>query len=48
MSRELVLPPSEGPQYVASRWLPNNPDHIEGRVSGQQIVILTQFVKKSG
>jgi len=25
----------------------DNPDHIEGRVSGQQIVILTQFVKKS-
>lgn len=26
----------------------DNPEHIEGRVSGQQIVILTQFVKKSG
>lgn len=25
----------------------DNPDQIEGRVSGQQIVILTQFVKKS-
>lgn len=25
----------------------NNPKHIEGRVSGQQIVILTEFVKKS-
>ncbi len=25
----------------------DNPEHIEGRVSGQQIVILTQFVKKS-
>lgn len=25
----------------------DNPDHIEGRVSGQQIVILTKFVKKS-
>ena len=25
----------------------DNADHIEGRVSGQQIVILTQFVKKS-
>ena len=24
-----------------------NPEHIEGRVSGQQIVILTKFVKKS-
>lgn len=26
----------------------DNPDQIEGRVNGQQIVILTQFVKKSG
>jgi len=26
----------------------DNPQHIEGRVNGQQIVILTQFVKKSG
>lgn len=25
----------------------DNPDHIEGRVSGQQIVILTRFVRKS-
>lgn len=25
----------------------NNPLHIEGRVNGQQIVILTEFVKKS-
>jgi len=25
----------------------DNPGHIEGRVNGQQIVILTQFVKKS-
>lgn len=25
----------------------NNPEHLEGRVSGQQIVILTKFVKKS-
>lgn len=25
----------------------DNPEHIEGRVSGQQIVILTQFVKKN-
>ena len=25
----------------------DNPDHIEGRVSGQQIVILTKFVRKS-
>lgn len=24
----------------------DNPEHIEGRVNGQQIVILTQFVKK--
>ncbi len=27
--------------------VPDNPEHIEGRVSGQQIVILTKFVKKS-
>ena len=27
--------------------VPNNPEHIEGRVNGQQIVILTKFVKKS-
>lgn len=26
--------------------LTNNPEHIEGRVSGQKIVILTKFVKK--
>ena len=25
----------------------DNPEHIEGRVSGQQIVILTKFVKRS-
>ena len=25
----------------------DNPGQIEGRVNGQQIVILTQFVKKS-
>jgi protein PhnA len=25
----------------------DNPEHIEGKVSGQQIVILTKFVKKS-
>lgn len=25
----------------------DNPDHIEGRVNGQRIVILTKFVKKS-
>lgn len=25
----------------------DNPEHIEGRVSGQQIVILTQYVKKT-
>ena len=27
--------------------VPDNAGHIEGRVNGQQIVILTQFVKKS-
>lgn len=26
--------------------LTRNPEHIEGRVNGQRIVILTQFVKK--
>jgi len=26
--------------------VPDNPEHIEGRVEGQQIVILTEFVKK--
>jgi len=25
----------------------DNPEHIEGRINGQQIVILTQFVKKA-
>ncbi len=28
--------------------VPDNPEQIEGRVNGQQIVILTKFVKKSG
>lgn len=28
--------------------VPQNPEQIEGRVNGQQIVILTKFVKKSG
>jgi|TARA_B110000483_G_scaffold243659_2_gene335028 protein PhnA len=28
--------------------VPDNAEHIEGRVNGQQIVILTKFVKKSG
>lgn len=26
----------------------DNPEHIEGKINGQQIVILTKFVKKSG
>jgi protein PhnA len=30
------------------RLVPDNAAQIEGRVNGQQIVILTQFVKKSG
>ena len=30
------------------RLVADNPDQIEGRVNGQQIVILTKFVKKSG
>ncbi len=29
------------------RLVPDNADHIEGRVNGQQIVILCQYVKKS-
>ncbi len=29
------------------RLVADNPEHIEGRVNGQQIVILTKFVKKS-
>ncbi len=29
------------------RLVADNPEHIEGKVSGQQIVILTKFVKKS-
>lgn len=28
--------------------VPDNPEQIEGRVNGQQIVILTKFVKKAG
>ncbi|OUR79030.1 PhnA protein [Alphaproteobacteria bacterium 46_93_T64] len=28
--------------------VPDNAEHIEGRINGQQIVILTKFVKKSG
>lgn len=28
--------------------VPDNAEHIEGRVNGQRIVILTQYVKKSG
>lgn len=30
------------------RLVPDNPGQIEGRVNGQKIVLLTQFVKKSG
>lgn len=29
------------------RLVEDNPEHIEGRINGQQIVILTKFVKKS-
>ena len=29
------------------RLVPDNANHIEGKVEGQQIVILTQYVKKS-
>lgn len=27
--------------------VPDNPEHIEGRINGQKIVILTKFVKKA-
>lgn len=46
--------PVKGAGFTAKRGTPvrgislvlDNPDHIEGRVEGQRIVILTQFVKK--
>ena len=44
----------KGTSFVAKRGtavrnisLTNNPEHIEGRVNGTRIVILTQYVKKS-
>ncbi|HEB55911.1 MAG TPA: PhnA protein [Gammaproteobacteria bacterium] len=45
----------KGANFTAKRGTPvrgislvaDNPEHIEGRVNGQQIVILTRFVKKS-
>ncbi len=45
----------KGAGFTAKRGTPvrnislveDNPEHIEGRVNGQQIVILTKFVKKS-
>ncbi|MEH6551539.1 MAG: PhnA domain-containing protein [Pseudomonadales bacterium] len=44
----------KGTSFVAKRGtsvrgisLTNNPEHIEGRVNGTRIVILTEFVKKS-
>jgi protein PhnA len=45
----------KGASFVAKRGtavrrihlVADNPEHIEGRVNGQQIVILTKFVKKS-
>ena len=47
--------PVKGAGFTAKRGTPvrnislvtENAEHIEGRVSGQQIVILTKFVKKS-
>ena len=47
--------PVKGAGFTAKRGTPvrnislvaDNAEHIEGRVSGQQIVILTKFVKKS-
>lgn len=46
----------KGANFTAKRGTPvrgislvaDNAEHIEGRVEGQRIVILTQFVKKSG
>ncbi|OCX66899.1 PhnA protein [Thioclava sp. SK-1] len=46
--------PVKGAGFTAKRGTPvrsislvaDNPDHIEGRVEGQRIVILTKFVKK--
>lgn len=46
--------PVKGAGFTAKRGTPvrgislvaDNPEHIEGRVEGQRIVILTQFVKK--
>jgi len=45
----------KGVSFVAKRGttvkniaLTSNPEHIEGRVNGTRIVILTKFVKKSG
>lgn len=51
--KDLVV---KGAGFTAKRGTPvrgislvaDNPEHIEGRVNGQQIVILTKFVKKSG
>ena len=45
----------KGAGFTAKRGTPvrnitlvnENPEHIEGRVNGQQIVILTQYIKKS-
>ena len=45
----------KGAGFTAKRGTPvrninlvnDNPEHIEGKVNGQRIVILTQFVKKS-
>jgi protein PhnA len=46
--------PVKGTSFVAKRGtavrnisLTNNPEHIEGRVNGTRIVILTQYVKKN-
>ncbi|GAB2190190.1 PhnA domain-containing protein [Sessilibacter sp. MAH2] len=45
----------KGTSFVAKRGtavrnisLTNNPEHIEGRVNGTRIVLLTQYVKRSG
>jgi protein PhnA len=47
--------PVKGANFTAKRGTPvnniglvqDNPDHIEGRVKGQRIVILCQYVKKT-
>lgn len=43
-----LLDPGDHSAAGSERLVQDNAGHIEGRVSGQEIVILTEFVKKSG